>query len=318
MPYLHWETDRQRSQFSEWMRGVTKNIASEAKTNNDERKGERQRQREGLPKPKWLRDLNKAAEETRNDQNTSNKDEQNSSNKEKQDWNNLFKRIFKRGLDMDRLPGGGRRVKSDHKLGQYLLDASMLYESMSNHRDKEFIKKYLHEDPPLHPRRTLDQAYYWSLDNTDARDQDQVVYRATKATAKRDHTYDSENMVWKQHRKCTLKDGCEHCRSKIRHVPKLVMVDQLWMWILDGSTVLTFFPRRYGSNKHDLSGVHKAIRGRVKTARKNRIQSAFDLGLLIIEECWSTFFDRTKRPDPKQPQVIDQFAQAIADVVSAL
>lgn len=52
---------------------------------------------------------------------------------------------------------------------------------------------------PLQPRRTLDQYFYSHLDNTAHRDKDQVVYRYTK---------DEE--------------------------PKIFMVDQMWLWIING------------------------------------------------------------------------------------
>lgn len=52
---------------------------------------------------------------------------------------------------------------------------------------------------PLQPRRTLDQYFYSHLDNTAHRDKDQVVYRYTE----------SED-------------------------PKIFMVDQMWMWIING------------------------------------------------------------------------------------
>lgn len=59
-------------------------------------------------------------------------------------------------------------------------------------------------EPPLHIRRTLDQSYFLNLKDTSHRDQDQVVYRATR-------------LPW--------------------YVPgnlaRAVMVDQLWMWVLD-------------------------------------------------------------------------------------
>lgn len=60
------------------------------------------------------------------------------------------------------------------------------------------------DEPPLHIRRTLDQAYFMTLKDTSRRDRDQVVYRATK--------------------KPWFKPG---------HVIRVVMVDQLWLWILD-------------------------------------------------------------------------------------
>jgi hypothetical protein len=70
--------------------------------------------------------------------------------------------------------------------------------------NENLIKAYLvsSEDkpmPPLQLRRTLDQYFYTHLKNTSQRDSDQVVYKHTKLTFE----------------------------------PKIFMVDQLWLWILD-------------------------------------------------------------------------------------
>lgn len=56
----------------------------------------------------------------------------------------------------------------------------------------------------IHIRRTLDQFGLWFQDNTLTRDRDQVVYRDTRDTLS----------------------------------PKVIMVDQLWIWVLDGSRSL--------------------------------------------------------------------------------
>jgi hypothetical protein len=53
---------------------------------------------------------------------------------------------------------------------------------------------------------------------------------------------------------------------------------------------------------------------RLKFCRKNEIRSAYDLALVIVDECCRVFFDRTKTPD-RQPQVMDLFASAIGNVV---
>jgi hypothetical protein len=58
----------------------------------------------------------------------------------------------------------------------------------------------------LQPRRTLDQYFYSHLKNTTQRDQDQVVYRYMKKYSRR-YGYTSG--------------------------PKILMVDQLWLWILN-------------------------------------------------------------------------------------
>jgi hypothetical protein len=76
--------------------------------------------------------------------------------------------------------------------------------------DEKLISAYLSkndDDPKLHVRRTLDQYYYHMLKDTKARDNDQVVYRWAKLA----------KLVQK------IPD------------PKVLMVDQLWLWIVDGS-----------------------------------------------------------------------------------
>lgn len=116
------------------------------------------------------------------------------------------------------------------------------------------------------------------------------------------------------------------------------MVDQLWMWILDEQTIIKCFPKRYGVNKRDSSGVHKSIRSRLKGLRKDHIRTVFDLALIILSECSNTFFDRTKTQvgdnlvsklpftvpniantrslQDRQPQVMDIFSESIGNVVS--
>jgi hypothetical protein len=91
-------------------------------------------------------------------------------------------------------------------LGEYLIQISKVYEAMDIEPDVRMLRDYLHEEPPMHSRRTLDQSYYWKLANTDKRDEDQVVYRATRQG------------------------------KNISRTTRVVMVDQLWLYILDEST----------------------------------------------------------------------------------
>jgi hypothetical protein len=90
-------------------------------------------------------------------------------------------------------------------LGQYLLHIAKLYNAMDVEPDVRLLRDHLFQNPPLHALRTLDQSYYWKLPNTDGKDQDQVVYRETK-------------------------EG-----KNILRTTRVVMVDQLWMYILDNS-----------------------------------------------------------------------------------
>lgn len=104
-------------------------------------------------------------------------------------------------------------------LGRMLKAAASLLEAMEFHAEERLIYKYLHARPPLHPRRTLDQSYYGALKNTGTRDRDQVVYRGT---APGEHD-------------CAGQAYCEECKNESHKVSRIIMVDQLWLWILDES-----------------------------------------------------------------------------------
>jgi len=53
------------------------------------------------------------------------------------------------------------------KLGVFLLKVAKIAEGVALHEHEQMIRDHLHETPPLHPRRTLDQAYYWTLKSTE-------------------------------------------------------------------------------------------------------------------------------------------------------
>ncbi|KAM0813428.1 hypothetical protein AB5N19_13422 [Seiridium cardinale] len=169
-------------------------------------------------------------------------------------------------------------------LGRYLMTLARIAEEMDYEADEVLLRENVDRKPPLHIRRTLDQYYFLTLDNTSERDRDQVVYRGTIS------------------------------RSLSTRV---VMVDQLWLWILDDNTIITSFPRRWGRNKPDPSGVHKSLRERL-APNTEVIKSIHHLGpyvtaLIIMDQCSRVFFDRTK-PLDQRPEVMDLFASAIGNV----
>ncbi|KAK8137001.1 hypothetical protein PG984_004941 [Apiospora sp. TS-2023a] len=351
MPYLHWETDRKRHTFANFIDTVSTNYRVETTNRKAEIRVNNIKNREGLKKPARFNQKGKDRDPTPSlpwtgaltsvkqlftgkHQNKSTPDYQGSVQLPATSIKNLVDNmnVLKLRLEIDE----NRRVKSrepddkntENRLGQYLLDSARLYEGIANYRDKKLLDKYLHADPPIHPRRTLDQAYYWSLNTTQGRDRDQVVYRGTRAAVENLHQFDIRNQVWPKHEE--QKDAwispeshednapCRACQDNIRKISRLIMVDQLWMWVLDEHTILTFFPRRYGANKNDATGVHKSIRTKLDKVSKSRhleqqMGSVWDLALIIFDECTNTFFDRTKTPD-RQPQIIDDFSEAIGNV----
>ncbi|KAH8787787.1 hypothetical protein F5883DRAFT_400901, partial [Diaporthe sp. PMI_573] len=178
------------------------------------------------------------------------------------------------------------------KLGIYLIKVAKLWEAMDTEAEERLLMRGLvpqtidtekTREPALHIRRTLDQSYFLNLEDTSRRDRDQVVYRATR-------------LPW--------------------HVPgnltRVVMVDQLWLWILDDYTIITAFPRRWGRNKPDSSGIHKCLRDRLNKM-DGEVTSVWHLGDIIIDQCSRVFFDRTK-PLDLRPEVMDLFAESLNNV----
>jgi hypothetical protein len=99
------------------------------------------------------------------------------------------------------------------QLAEYLGLLAKLASDIPSDPNAKLFRASLHKDPPIHPRRTLDQYYFSTLKNTTSRDRDQVVYRGTKKE-----------------------------KSNFMDEPRIVMVDQLWLWILDDSTTLRIPP----------------------------------------------------------------------------
>jgi hypothetical protein len=235
MPYLHWETDRRRAKFDEMMRNIT-----EAHKKEEAKKGKKTRYiplppvengksssrllgRKGLTMANGKAKLHETEtyENTEADFHMINTATEIIGAKFKDEIENRPESKFaKTKFAKLMVPG---ILAPTTVLGQVLYRAALLSEAMDYHQEQELLKCYLHSDPPFHPRRTLDQSYYWTLKTTKKRDRDQVVYRGT--APRREF----------MHRGAHAKSGCHQCREDIRKVPRVVMVDQLWLWILDGS-----------------------------------------------------------------------------------
>ncbi len=122
----------------------------------------------------------------------------------------------------------------------------------------KLIWQHLTSDRPIHCRRTLDQYGYPSLRNTAVRDADQILYKRTKRTSGADHD----------------------------NTAKVLMVDQLWLWIMDNQTVITFFAAKekeendYGLSRAGdlLSEIRKDITGDFA----NQCADPFDFAALAV------------------------------------
>lgn len=105
-------------------------------------------------------------------------------------------------------------------------------------------------DLPLHHRRSLDQYGYPHLVNTRARDEDQVLYKRSKFTGT---TWMNDRATTKAWKKSHLAELMERERLQVRSFKskqkrpigaladlwsnnndsKVLMIDQLWCWVVD-------------------------------------------------------------------------------------
>lgn len=189
-----------------------------------------------------------------------------------------------------------RRFRVANPLGQVLLDAASVYEALSIYRDRVVLERYLFSDPPLHPRRTLDQAYFRTLKTTKVRDRDQVVHRGTRRAEKNSVRLPGSTSSWAGQAN-EASDGGVLSRNNVHgdsavvgagSRPSLLMVDQIWMWILDENTIVTSCPE-----VRDREGVHKSICGRLGAAMPPAVSSVYDLGLVVLDQCFNSIFSRS-------------------------
>ncbi|KAL9111061.1 MAG: hypothetical protein Q9227_004494 [Pyrenula ochraceoflavens] len=137
--------------------------------------------------------------------------------------------------------------------------------------DEKLILAHLYDEQPLHFRRTLDQYYYYTLRTTEVRDRDQVVSRYMK-------------QLWPE------EEGI------------VLMVDQLWLWILDHDTVVTSFPQRWQKSEmrkesdpdpNDTSDIVETVLRHIGKKNRHPLKTAFDLAELIVSKCVGTVFDHS-------------------------
>lgn len=97
--------------------------------------------------------------------------------------------------------------------------------------ERKLIWHYLHSDRPLHSlhcRRTLDQYGYPSLRDTSVRDKDQILYKRTKIDKVDGPVKDSKiRQIFRSPADREYQSAPEDVNAKV------LMVDQLWLWILN-------------------------------------------------------------------------------------
>ncbi|KAK3329955.1 hypothetical protein B0H66DRAFT_586382 [Apodospora peruviana] len=317
MPYLHWETDRNwarmvevvQKKLDEHAREHSDGLLKERKENQTARKGLTGPHGTCLPRIDHGRHSNYYQVPTKDADATpqtvedilwqnirDNRQKQESEHAKAEHPGDVKKNlkeslIIKDSVRMER----DRRLRPGHPLARLLTDAARLYKAIITSQDRQVLEPFLFAESPIHPRRSRDQAYFWKLRTTYRRDRDQVVYRYTKP--KFHHKFQGpekhkskikamqnrfkvmEGWEWTRHGRYEDSRGCDECTDRIHQLARAVMVDQLWMWILDENTILTCFPKRYGVGKKDPSGVHHSMRNSLNdqsnsTSKRQRLRQA--------------------------------------------
>ncbi|KAK0738640.1 hypothetical protein B0T18DRAFT_394889 [Schizothecium vesticola] len=153
-------------------------------------------------------------------------------------------------------------------VGRILFHAAKFAVLMISFEDDGLIRENLFGNPPLHPRRSFHQAFCKYADfipNTEELDKKQVVY---KATAPVPSDIDRAPLT--------------------SALPRILMVNQLWLFVLDKNTVITAFPQQ--------------ICDRLGVEGKREVASAHDLVLIIFDICCRVFYENVDFPD-RQPLV---------------
>ncbi|KAI1277697.1 hypothetical protein F5Y07DRAFT_407244 [Xylaria sp. FL0933] len=202
-------------------------------------------------------------------------------------------------------------VKSQRKASKFKKNFQMFRDLIRDYQEglgegkskcDRLINAYLsRETHHLHIRRTLDQFYYMSIDDTDIRDTNQVVQRyAVK--------------------------GFQKFGEKEIMSSKLIMVDQLWLWMLQNqektkNIVITSFPqawRPYKRSKKDAVDLQVQIHQYLHQRKREAIGSVNQLASVIIKECTRVFGSFRRPPEPGLSEIFDSSISDVNDSLSSI
>ena len=196
--------------------------------------------------------------------------------------------------------------------------------------------QFLGHDPPINCRRTLDQFGYPSLLDTSARDDDQMLYKMTKQrchhpddillrggkekdrkdagkpTVRDDETGD-EDQDDNADTEVSVDEDEEESDDEDILDGNVLMVDQLWLWIIDEATTVTFFPRKEplttDGRLYQQADLRNSIFNEVNADLTSRCENSFDLAALVALHAVTVLFERSSHPDL---EIFRTFEEAIS------
>ncbi|KAJ5653203.1 hypothetical protein N7490_000206 [Penicillium lividum] len=178
--------------------------------------------------------------------------------------------------------------------------------------EAQLIWQYLGCEPPIHLRRTLDQFGYPNLRSTVARDDDQMLWKRTRRPARLD----------KQLREYldAASDDAEDSEPTEFMDGNVLMVDQLWIWIVDQKTIITFFPNQEATTSEgklfEQSNLHSSIYNELNGDLARRFETAGDLAALIMLHAVTVLLDRTLHHDLQVLRIFEESISILTESVT--
>ncbi|KAK0709554.1 hypothetical protein B0T26DRAFT_652490 [Lasiosphaeria miniovina] len=200
--------------------------------------------------------------------------------------------------------------------------------------ESQVIWEYVGFDPPLNPRRTLDQFGHHSLQDTHSRDDDQMLYKLTKklgrkplaGTTNRARRDAARRDAGRSLRVSSSSLKREH--SSGRDSPadpekdvelemeadlkpgNLLMVDQLWLWAIDTTTLTTYFPKRESNAREgrlfQQADLRNSVYNELNGDLTGRTDNALDLAALIVFHAVIVFLERSTHPDLEMFRIFEE------------
>lgn len=206
----------------------------------------------------------------------------------------------------------------------------------------QVIWEFLGHDPPVNCRRTLDQFGYPSLRDTRSRDDDQMLYKLTKERGCRygehhndmyAHSLNSRSGSYGSHNSWkdglsgleNVNDGEEPDDDDGLRNGNVLMVDQMWLWVIHSrkpslasmrkhtdkpDTLLSFFPKRESDPiegpLYQQADLRDSIFNEVNVDLTRQCENALDLAALAALHAVTVLLDRASHPDLEVFRIFDE------------
>ena len=199
--------------------------------------------------------------------------------------------------------------------------------------EHKVIWQYLTSDRPIHCRRTLDQYGNPNLRTTSYRDQNQTLYKRTKVRAYEPLTKEPpvKHKQWSSTGGRSVAadaaavvddddgdvDDDDVDAAFIDGSAKVLMVDQLWLWVLDNHTVVTFFASKEKEQNDsgvwreaDLrSEIHQDINGDYA----NQCSDPYDFAALVVFHAIKGLLERTTDRNLQVLRIFDEYISILTE-----